>query len=83
MEDLCSLLFCHGAGLIDLIEEFPIFAILHKDVDLVLLLNDLINLRNVLMHQILLQFYLSLDGLYLVWVIGLKSGDFDCDSLSC
>lgn len=83
MEDPRGLFFGHGAGLIDLIEEFPIPAILHEDVDLVLLLDDLVDLRDILMQEILLQFYLSLDGFDLVGVVGLQSGDFDCDGFSC
>lgn len=50
MKDPGSLFFQHGAGLIDLIEEFTIFAILHKDVDLVFFLYDLIDLRDVYMQ---------------------------------
>lgn len=58
------------ASFTDLVKEFSISAVLHKDVDLVFLLDDLIHLRNLQLHQILLQFYL--DGLNLVSIIRSK-----------
>lgn len=82
MEYFGSFLFLHGSSLIDFLKEFPIFAILHKDVDLVLFANDLIDLCNVLMHQIFLQFYFTLDGFQLFRLVLLHCGYLHCHCLA-
>jgi len=83
MKYLGCLFFRDGAILVDPIEQFSVFAKFHEDVYLIVFFDHLVDLRDVLMHQIFLQLYLSLDRLDLVSIVGLYGGDLDCHSLSC
>lgn len=83
MEDPCCFLLGHGAGFVDLVEELSVLAELHEDVDLVFAFDDLVDLGDVLMHQVFLEFDLALDGFDLVHVVGLESGDLYCHCLAC
>ena len=82
MKDFSSLLLSHGPILVDLLKELAVLAKLHENVDLVVLAYDLIDLGDVLMHEILLKFYLTLDGLKLVGLILLHRGYLDSHSLT-
>lgn len=62
MENFGSFFFRHRAILIYALEELAVLAELHEDVDLVVLADDFVDLGDVLMHQVLLQFDLTLDG---------------------
>lgn len=77
MKDFSSLLLSHGAILVDPLKELAILAKLHENVDLVVLPYHLIDLSYALMHQILLKFYLTLDGLKLVGLVLIHSGYLD------
>lgn len=82
MKNFSGLLLSHGSILVDLLKELAVLAELHENVDLVVLADDLIDLGDVLMHQILLEFYLPVDGLELVGLILLHSGYLDGHSLT-
>lgn len=82
MKDFSSLLLSHGSILVDLLKELAVLAELHENVDLVVLADDLIDLGDVLMHQILLEFYLPVDSLELVGLILLHRGYLDSHSLT-
>jgi hypothetical protein len=83
VEDLGCILFRHWPCFVDLIEELSVFAELHEDVDLIFAFDDLVDLCDVFMHEVLLEFNLSLDGFDLVDVVGLQRGDLDRHCLSC
>lgn len=82
MENFSGLLLGHRAILVDLLKELAVLAELHENVDLVVLADDLIDLGDVLMHEILLEFYLSVDGLKLVGLILIHRGYLDRHSLT-
>lgn len=71
MEYSSGFFFRHWTSLIDLVKELSVPAVLHEDVDLVLLLDDLVDLGNILMEEVFLQLYFPLYGLDLIDIVGL------------
>jgi hypothetical protein len=82
MENFSNFLFRHRASLVDPLEELAVLAELHEDIDLVVLADDLVDLGDVLMHQVLLQLDLTLDGLQLLGLVLLDRDDLDRHSLA-
>lgn len=82
MEYFGSFLFRHGSILVDALEELSIFAVLHEDVNLVVFADHLVDLGDVLMHQVLLELDLPLDALQLLGLVLLNCGDLHCHCLS-
>lgn len=69
--------------MINSLEKLAVLAELHKDIDLVVLADDFVDLGDVLMHQVLLQLNLTLDGFQLLRLVLLDSGDLDSYGLTC
>ena len=68
--------------MVDALKKLSILAELHEDVDLVVLADHLVDLGDVLMHQVLLQLDLALDGLQLLRLVLLDCGYLDRHSLT-
>ena len=82
MENFGNFLFRHGSILVDALEELSIFAVLHEDVHLVVFADHLVDLGDVLMHQVLLELDLPLDALQLLGLVLLHCGDLHCHCLA-
>ena len=82
MEYFSSFLFGHGPSAVDLVEELSILAVLHEDVDLAVLADHFVDLGDILVKQILLQFDLPLDGFELLGVVVVDRGDLNRHHLS-
>jgi hypothetical protein len=83
MKNFSSLFLWHRSRLVNSLEELTVFAVFHEDVYLIVLSDDLIDLGDVLVKEILLKFYLALDGLELVRFVLLDSCYFDSNGLTC
>ena len=78
MENFGSLFLWHGTSAVDLVEKLAVLAVLHEDVDFAVPADDLVDLGDVLVHQVLLQLDLPLDGLELLGLVLVHSHDLDC-----
>lgn len=75
VEDACGFLLRNGPRPVYFFEEFPVSAVLHEDVDAGVLADDLVDLRDVLVEEVLLQLDLAHDALQLVLVVLLDGAD--------
>ena len=64
-KDHSSLLFGERTIFVDIVKELPFLTIFHKDVDLFVFLMHLVDLSDVLVHQIFMYLYLSPQRIFL------------------
>ena len=62
MKDFRSIFFSERAVSVDTVKEFPVFAILHKDVDLAVCFDHFIDLGDIFMEDMPLDIYLLLQS---------------------